>query len=328
MGLIEIYIQEVTKRLPEKNRGDIALELRSTIMDMLPDDYSEQEVKDALVKLGDPVDLANGYQDRPKHLIGPRLYYMYIHLLKMIIPIAVVVSVIALFASKILSYDGEEAVLNLVLDMIGEGIWEVISIGIHVFFWLTLVFAILERTDAANTHLPTLKKWTPEDLKSVTYIPKKKMISKSEVFFSLLWIAIWVTVYFYASSLVGVYEKGAEGLVYVTPSFNHDVLLSYWPFAVIVAGLEFLLAINKFIVGQWTKKIAVLNAICLLVSTIIFLMIISNPNLLTGEFIAYWTDIFSEEGVEIKFLYGIAFIYIITVAIDVYQGFRKANILS
>ena len=31
MDLIEIYIQEVTRRLPEKNRADIALELRSII---------------------------------------------------------------------------------------------------------------------------------------------------------------------------------------------------------------------------------------------------------------------------------------------------------
>lgn len=42
MKLIEIYIHEVTRRLPEQNREDIALELRSTIEDMLPDDYDEK----------------------------------------------------------------------------------------------------------------------------------------------------------------------------------------------------------------------------------------------------------------------------------------------
>lgn len=47
MNLIEVYIQEVTRRLPEKSREDIALELRSTIEDMLPDadDYNEEDVK-------------------------------------------------------------------------------------------------------------------------------------------------------------------------------------------------------------------------------------------------------------------------------------------
>jgi len=70
MNLIEIYIQEVTRRLPEKSRGDIALELQSTIEDMLPENYSEQDVKTSLAQLGSPATFANGYLDRPMHLIG------------------------------------------------------------------------------------------------------------------------------------------------------------------------------------------------------------------------------------------------------------------
>ncbi|MED2149641.1 hypothetical protein P4V48_20275, partial [Bacillus thuringiensis] len=72
MNLIDIYVEEVAKRLPEKNREDIILELRSTIEDMLPDDYNEDDEKRVLEKLGSPVALANGYLDRPMHLIGQR----------------------------------------------------------------------------------------------------------------------------------------------------------------------------------------------------------------------------------------------------------------
>ncbi|WP_234414153.1 HAAS signaling domain-containing protein [Paenibacillus sp. CAA11] len=84
MNLIELYIQEVTRRLPEKMRADIALELRSTIEDMLPEEYTEEEVKGVLAQLGNPAVLAGNYKDRPMHLIGPRYYDGYIHLLKMI----------------------------------------------------------------------------------------------------------------------------------------------------------------------------------------------------------------------------------------------------
>ncbi len=52
MSLIDMYVQEVAKRLPEKNREDITLELRSTIEDMLPDDYNEDDVKSVLEKIG------------------------------------------------------------------------------------------------------------------------------------------------------------------------------------------------------------------------------------------------------------------------------------
>ncbi|WP_419836428.1 HAAS signaling domain-containing protein, partial [Bacillus toyonensis] len=58
MSLIDMYVQEVAKRLPDKNREDITLELRSTIEDMLPDDYNEDDVKSVLEKLGSPVSLA------------------------------------------------------------------------------------------------------------------------------------------------------------------------------------------------------------------------------------------------------------------------------
>ena len=77
MNLIEVYIQEVTRRLPEKSREDIALELRSTIEDMLPDDYNEEDVKLVLEKLGNPASLASGYQDQPMYLIGPRYFDVY-----------------------------------------------------------------------------------------------------------------------------------------------------------------------------------------------------------------------------------------------------------
>lgn len=147
MSLIDMYVQEVAKRLPEKNREDITLELRSTIEDMLPDDYNEDDVKSVLEKLGSPVSLANGYLDRPMHLIGPRYFDVYTTLLKMIIPIAAVIALIAMVAENFIGYTGNQAVLDVILKLIGKGIGEIVEVGLHVFFWLTLVFAVLERTD-------------------------------------------------------------------------------------------------------------------------------------------------------------------------------------
>lgn len=177
MELIELYIQEVTRRLPEKNREDIALELQSTIEDMLPDDYTEQDVKEVLLKLGDPVTLASGYRDRPMHLIGPRYYDVYISLLKMILPIAAVISLIALIGENVFGDIGEKTIIEVVIMLIGKGIAGIISTGIQVFFWLTLLFAILERTDTSKDQMPltkSLKRWTPEDLKHIPNISKKK----------------------------------------------------------------------------------------------------------------------------------------------------------
>jgi hypothetical protein len=330
MRIIDLYIQEVTRRLPEKSRDDIALELRSTIEDMLPDDYTEEEVKSVLEKLGSPDILASGYLDRPMHLVGPRYFDIYINLLKIILPIAAVISLISSIANTIISYSGEEAVLNVLLDAIGLGIWAVFSAGIQVFFWLTVVFAIIERTDHKNREIPLtacFKEWKPDDLYTLPYIPKEKAIPKSEVFLGLLWTAIWASLYFNASSLLGVYEKGDNGLEFVMPTFNQEVLLSYWPLVVIVIGLEVAAAFYKLLKGQWTRKIATLNTVVHSVSSIVLIVIISNNKLVNPAFVTYMTDLFSITGdVDTWIFWGAIVTFLLFAAIDVYQGFRKANL--
>lgn len=331
MNLAEIYIQEVTRRLPEKNREDIALELRSTIEDMLPDYHSEEDVKEVLEKLGSPVALANGYLDRPMHLVGPRYFDLYVTLLKMILPIAALVSFIATMAQHVIGYSGEEAVINMILDIIGLGVWALIEVAIQVFFWLTLMFAILERVDKGKDAQPlttSLKKWTPDDLKNIAYIPKKKAISKFEVFGSLLWTAIWATLYFYAHYFVGIYEGNGDQLDFVTPSFNQEVLLQYWPIVLLVIGLEIALAFYKLIKGQWTNRMALFNTALQLLSTIVFIVILINPNLLSQDFLKYMAELFAISTQQFKswIIGGGIFFFIVGAVINAFDGIRKARL--
>ncbi|MBH0320688.1 MULTISPECIES: HAAS signaling domain-containing protein [Bacillus cereus group] len=331
MNLIDLYIQEVAKRLPEKNREDITLELRSTIADMLPEDYSEEDVKSVLKKLGSPVSLANGYLDRPMHLIGPRYFDVYTTLLKMIIPIAAVIALISMVAENFIGYSGDQAVLNVILQLIGKGIGEIFEVGLHVFFWLTLVFVILERTDKDKGIEPlttSLKKWTPDDLKNISYIPKKKAISKFEVFAGLMWTAVWATLYFYANHLVGVYNGTANGLKFVSPTFNQDVLLQYWPIVIIMIVFEICISLYKLVQGQWTQRLAIGNAILQIAGTIVFIVIVVNPHVFNPGFITYLANVFtiSPEGFKMWLIGGGIFFYTLSAAINIFDGFRKASI--
>ncbi|HDR8031350.1 MULTISPECIES: HAAS signaling domain-containing protein [Bacillus cereus group] len=331
MNLIDLYIQEVAKRLPEKNREDITLELRSIIDDMLPEDYNEKDVKSVLEKLGSPVSLANGYLDRPMHLIGPRYFDVYTTLLKMIIPIAAVIALISMIAENFIGYSGDQAVLNVIFQLICKGIGEIFEVGLHVFFWLTLVFVILERTDTDKGIEPlttSLKKWTPDDLKNISYIPKKKAISKFEVFGGLMWTAVWATLYFYANHLVGVYNGTANGLKFVSPTFNQDVLLQYWPIVVIMIVFEICISLYKLVQGQWTQRLAIGNAILQVAGTIVFIVIVVNPHVFNAGFITYLANAFtiSPEGFKTWLVGGGIVIYTLSAAINIFDGFRKASI--
>ena len=328
MELIELYIQEVTRRLPEKNRADIALELQSTIEDMLPVDHTEQDVKAALLKLGDPVTLASRYRDRPMHLIGPRYFDVYICLLKMILPIAAVISLIGLVGDNPFR-DMGNTVMDAILIIIGKGIAGIISTGIQVFFWLTISFAILERVDTSKDQSPLtkdLKPWTPENLKDIPNISKKKAVPMIEVFASLLGLSVFAALYFNAANLLGVYEKRNGSLIFVTPSFNQDVLNSYWLLVSCVIIIGMLLTIYKLFLGRWTLKLAFFHAIYQLLYTLAFIIIISNPDLLNPEFLAYQRTLFSIDEWKSSIYWGLILISIIFAAYDTYQGFRKAKI--
>ena len=264
------------------------------------------------------------------HLIGPRYFDVYTILLKMIIPIAAVIALIAMVAENFLSYTGDQAVLNVILQVISKGIGEIFEVALHVFFWLTLVFAILERMDKNKDTEPlttSLKKWTPDDLKNISHIRKKKAPPPSEVL-GLMWTAIWATLYFYANHLVGVYSSTGSGLKFVAPTFNQGVLLQYWPIVVMIIVFEIAISLYKLVQGQWTKRLAIGNTVLQIAGTIVFIIIVVNPHIFTDGFITFVANVFTISPEELKkwLIGGGILIYILSAALNIYDGFRKASV--
>jgi len=333
MHLIDIYIQEVTRRLPGKSRDDIGLELRSTIEDMLPENYSEKELKEVLNNLGNPALLASEYSEQPMYLIGPKYFDMYMTLLKMIIPITALLAFFVIIVENIITYSGEKdivnGIINVIILILGHGIWGMISSAVQTFFWITLVFAILERTDASkgkSSLTPGWTEWTPDNLKSIPLISKEKRISTGDIFGSLLRIAIFISVYFNASDLLGVYEK-VQGKIQLTiPTFNQEVLQSYWLIVIVALILEIAFVFYKLIVRQWTSKLAIMNMVRNIVSSIVFIVVFSNDRLINDEFYAYLKDLLHVP-LELKnpvIIISILLCLVFTL-LDIMQGFRKGN---
>jgi len=333
MNLIDIYIQEVTRRLPEKSRDDIAMELRSTIEDMLPDNYSEEDVKKTLSELGDPTLLANEYRDHPAYLIGPLFYDLYISVIKMVMPIAIGIGLAVYYMVSLSEWNREGGIGKLMAILFGESIWTAMTIFIHAIFWITLVFFVLERSGVSPTSLrKTGEKWNPEDLKAIPFIPKKKAIPKAEAIASIIWTLIWVFFYFNADHFIGVYEKNrVNDLELILPAFNQEVLLSYWPVILLFIITEITLAIFKWINRQWTYKLAVFNGVYNLFSVVLTIVILTNADLIAASFIDYMINLFNGTQADAdemtNWIIGCTIaIFIITAAYNVFDGFRKAGI--
>lgn len=328
MGLVDVYIHEVTRRLPEKMREDIALELRSTIEDMLPEQYSEDEVKKVLNELGSPAMLASGYSDQPMHLIGPRYFDAYWTLLKMMLPIAAIIAVIVMISEI---FTNESAQASSIFTMFfEEGITTFVSVVMQAAFWITLFFAVFERTDKSKGNqplTPSFKEWTADELKHVTPPITKKAVSKVAVFISLLWTAIWGTIYFNANKIVGIYENTGDGLQFVIPALNQDVLQMFWPAVSLILLLEVIFALYKLIVGAWTKRLAIFNVILQVFATIVFIIMIVNKDIINVDFVEYMADIFtmSASKFNASFISGLILVFVISAISSIYDGFKKSK---
>lgn len=338
VNMIEVYIYEVTRRLPKKIRADKGLELKSKIEGMLPDNYSELEVKEVLLKLGNPAALATSYQDTSTHLIGPEVYSTYIRTIKLVIPWAIFITILVQIIENTVLYTGEVALLTAIIKTFSITVANIISVLFHVLFWVTITFIVIERTgnfDNVKDHIPFLtdqQQWTPDDLNKVKIITHDKYIPLNDIVFSFLGIAIFSVVYFKANDLIGIYTSDErDGLTFVMPIFNQEILLFYKPIIVFCIVLSIALTFYKWKVSQWTIQIAVLNAFLQVVTTIVFILIARQPDLIHGPAIPYIAAILETTASKVAFsidriLFVIIAISIVANGIDIFNRFKKARI--
>ena len=158
--LTDRYVHDVVRRLPTSQRSDVDAELRSTIADMA-DSVGE---RDALIALGPPADLASSYRG-DRALIGPSLFPDYVRVLRLVLVIAVP----ALAALSVLGVvTGDDASLAAaVVEMVGGAT----TAAIQAAFWVTLVFAAIERFGSPDETISP-EAWNPDDLPPVPEAPR------------------------------------------------------------------------------------------------------------------------------------------------------------
>lgn len=165
MNLIDKYVTEVGRHLPRKSRADIEAEIRSTLEDMLDerrhaDNRPEEDLTMELLKeYGAPAEVAAKYKPHP-YLIGPRLFPLFERVLKIVLAVVAGASILGLGVS--LSNTGLSG--PDFASALGEWFGGLISGLIAAFGNLVLVFAIIERTQAAAQFEKELSSWDPKQL--------------------------------------------------------------------------------------------------------------------------------------------------------------------
>lgn len=193
MELIERYVYDVTRRLPQSQREDVAEELRATINDMLAAKLEEKkptkkQVIEVLKELGSPEKLACEYENTPQYLISPRWFRLYWKLLKQLI--LLVPPIVATIVSIV-----EVVETNRIFGSIATGVSAGIGTAIQIAFWMTLVFAVLDRTGTSPE--VESEEWSPETLPE---LPPKRQISIGDSVAGIVFILIVAGIVAYAAT--------------------------------------------------------------------------------------------------------------------------------
>lgn len=294
MELIDRYIYAVTEHLPADSREDVSNELCANIEDMLPDNATNDDVRAVLEKLGNPIKLANEYYQTKKYLIGPSLYDSYISVLKLVVGIVAVVFVSISLLDMMLTPSGNAELFEMSIDsfvnmFIGISVNMLVAAiqGItQAFLWVTLTFAILERTKINEGKLPfTNKKWSIDDLPTLP-IPDKKKISRGETIFSMFCTVFFTALLYFKPQLIGWYMKGIDGLILREPFFVVEHLQYYIPIIVLLAIFQLCIFVYKFITMRWDLPLAIANAIHNTASSILVYVMVSDTALFNHSLIS------------------------------------------
>ncbi len=283
MSLIERYILAVTERLPENIRYDVAEELRSNIEDMLPENATEGDIREVLERLGNPKKLAQEYNPTKRYLISPAIYDSYISVLKMVLGIAVTVITLIALLEIVLKGPSNIDNVNSYVELFVGIIEAAVTGAVQAAFWVTFVFAIIERTGINEGELPFVKKkWSLEDLPKAP-VSKKSKISRAETAFSIFFTILFTTLIFFKPQLIAIYVR-TSGTTEITPLFNSDRLQVYIVAILILALIQLCVSGWKFVQGNWNVRLAIANTIQNFASSLVIILMFNDRQLFNNNF--------------------------------------------
>lgn len=263
------YVDAAMRTVPEDQRDDLAAELRTSIDDQIEARVEQGEARDAaeyavLTDLGDPDRLAAQYTDRPLWLVGPRYFFDWWRLLKLLLWIVIPIASVAVALAQLLS--GAD-----IGEIIAEVVVVAMNVALHVFFWVTLIFVILERTGKDMT----TGRWTPDRLPE----PRQRGAGLTDLVASLVFLAAAAGAVLW-DRFVGVVYLDGEWMSFLAPDL--------WPWWIVslfvLMALEALLAISVYRKGRWDVGTATINLFLNLTIAGGALLLLTQQQLVNPEF--------------------------------------------
>jgi hypothetical protein len=305
--LVDGYIDEVCVNLPRKKRTDIAVEIRSLILDSLEArcqdlevDPGEEMVLSVLQEFGSPIEMAGNYHPH-NYVIGPRLYVPFWMTVRGVLVFMGFFYVLAFFFSW-----GEatqsfiaflDSVWGLALDFFEDALR-----NLSIIF---LIFVVLDRVIPDQDWITQLKVWGSIsnipflrdlfgrtaagewDPTTLATSPKSEPVKRGETIFGMVIIILVAVLFNFFPHKVGVYGVIVEGETWFAPLLapTFEIYLPWWNLYWLLAlGLNFILLVR----GRWNITLKWMDLILMVFSGfLVYWMLVGPPVIgLTPEYLA------------------------------------------
>ncbi|HEY8590963.1 MAG TPA: permease prefix domain 1-containing protein [Naasia sp.] len=307
--LTDRYVYAALRTLPEQQRPDIERELRGSIADAVdarrdsgePDEAAETAV---LTELGDPIRLAAGYADRPLHLIGPDLFLDWWRLLKVLWAVVLPCVVLGVTIANLIAGTPPGGI-------VGAAIGVTISAAVHIGFWVTFVFVLVERS--SSKRMGPFTTWTPAMLPQ---LPAPGTGKLSELVASAVLVALAVGALIW-QQFNSVFQDDAGNAI---PLFNPE-LWSFWlPYFIVLLIAEIPFALAVWRTGRWTFRLAAINTVLNLLFAVPAVWLLLTDQVVNPAFAA------ATGGRWLAWSIGITATVVLAICVyDVIDGFLKAR---
>lgn len=257
MKLIDRYVAEVGRQLPEKNRADIEKELRSTLEDMLEDashaagrPADEEMEAEVLKTYGKPNKVAASYLPE-KYLIGPRLYPFFMMVLRIVLTVVSVVTLLRI--GMAMAYNADAAGI---FTLIGQFILEWLTSCTAALGNIVLVFAIIERfVPGVNEQSAEVmadlegrndEKWDPRDLPEAA---DDNRFSLGEAIFDILFTVAALLILNFYPQIIGI-GFISDGKWTYLPVLS-DAFRAYLPWITLLWSAQVIKNLVLLRLGRW-----------------------------------------------------------------------------
>jgi hypothetical protein len=329
MNLIDQYVNAVTTYLPEKDREIAEKELCAKIDMRLPEIPTDADIQNVLEQLGNPSLLANEYRQDKQYLIGPNLYYSYLSVLKVVIPVIAILSAVSSMLEAIWQTPINIGIVEFQMDLFVTIFSSIFEGAAQAFLWVTIIYFILEKRGVKAKSITFPKqKWSVADLSKSPPSSKAK-IPRAETAIAIFFSVLFTSLLYFRPEIFGLYTSSKGSLILDESFFVLEQLQSYMFLIIVLALLQLGILIYKFITKQWTLPLAIANtaynaAICVLVT-----IMVADHSLFNLDFFKSLFDLLNISGSQLTSIWWglkvFLVFFIVGCSIDSVMGFIKCK---